>query len=30
VANPQAVAVKYDMDGDGTPDTVLGFARVGG
>jgi hypothetical protein len=25
-----AVAIKYDMDGDGNPDTVLGFERVGG
>jgi hypothetical protein len=29
-ANPQAAVLKYDTDGDGTPDTVLGFARIGG
>jgi len=28
--NAQGVAIKYDIGGDGIPDTVLGFVRIGG
>jgi len=28
--NAQGVVIKYDIDGDGVPDTILGFVRVGG
>jgi hypothetical protein len=30
LGKPAGVVIKYDMDGDGAPDTVLGFERVGG
>jgi hypothetical protein len=28
--NAEGVVIKYDIDGDGVPDTVLGFVRIGG
>jgi hypothetical protein len=28
-ANTEGLVIKYDIDGDGNPDTILGFARIG-